>query len=178
MKRISKKSLVVGFVALAVLLAAGAGFVYWKKQHKSVAPLTPNAVTPTSSDTIPGPTEEEKQATEEHKDDVVKQQEIENNPSSGQKSVAPIITSASQGGASAYVSGIFEDGGTCTFTFTKGSLRITKSVGAFGNVSTTNCTNVSMSRSEFAEAGTWSLTVTYSSPKAQGTSQAKEFMVQ
>jgi len=183
MKYISKKSVIIGVLVVVLLLAAG-GAVYWKKQQNSATtPLAPNTTKPVANtDDIPGPTEEEKQQTDQHKEDVAKQQELENNPPSGQRAVTPIITSVSQNGssinASAYVSGVFEDGGTCTLKFTKGSAQFTKSVSGFGNVSTTNCANATVARGEFAEAGAWSLTVVYSSPNAQGTSQAKDFTVQ
>lgn len=121
------------------------------------------------------PTEEEKQETQAHK------KELSNSPSpsttnEGKKQVTPVITSANQDQISAYVPGVFEDGGTCTATLTKGSKTVTKTSEGFKNVSYTSCAPINVSGS-FPEKGTWSVVVIYKSSAAEGTSKPTTFEV-
>lgn len=182
MKKISRKTLIIA--GLIVLASAGSGGALYLRKAKD-NPVTTQS-TDQSSDReepqFPGPTDEEKQAADQHKDELVKQQEAESKPQTGQKAVTPIVTSVNQNGqeifASGFVPGIFEDGGTCVFTFKKGGHQVVRNVQAFANASTTNCANVTVPRGEFAEPGAWELIISYGSPKAKGDSQAKQFQVQ
>lgn len=74
----------------------------------------------------------------------------------------------------AFVSGIIEGNGTCIATFTKGSLKITRSSKAFIDATTTQCEPISIPSSEFQQNGTWNLVMTYESPDAKGTSESME----
>ena len=182
MKKFSGRTLVIAAV-ITLLLGGSAAALYWQTNgDNQSAHTTETSQTPAEEPQFPGPTDQEKQDADAHKDEVVQQQELEANPPTGQKNVTPVITSVSQNGAeifaSGFVPGIFEDGGSCTFTFTKGGASVVKTVGAFANASTTSCTNVTATRGEFSQAGNWSLVVTYSSPQAKGASAPKEFTVQ
>jgi len=177
----SRKTLII--LAASLLLLTGSASAWYatksddKKQEQ--AESTQDAHT---DEQFPGPTDQEKEDANQHKDDVVKQQEVESNPQSGQKAVTPVITNALQNDqeifAGSYVPGVFEEGGTCTYTFTKGSLSLVKTNKGTPNVSTTNCENVRIPRSEFSEPGSWALVVSYSSPKAKGSSESKTLTVQ
>lgn len=87
--------------------------------------------------------------------------------------VTPMFTDASQYGNTvevrAYINGIVESDGTCTFTFTKDAKTITKTSASLTNPNYTNCETVSVPTSEFASKGTWQLKISYQSPKSQGS---------
>lgn len=170
---ISKTSIVVALVV--VLLAAGGAFAYYHFSDTSVAPQNSSGI-----DLSPA-TEPEKQDSNERKEETA-QQEDTPPPAPGATSVTPIIVDASQYSdqieVRSYVPAIYEDGGTCTVTFSKGSLTFTKQSAANKGATTTSCANVNVTRSEFAEAGQWTAVVSYSSPTALGNSQPKTFEVQ
>ncbi len=96
----------------------------------------------------------------------------------GKRAVNPVITSASQAELRGFVSGIAEDGGTCTATFTKGTVTFTKTSAGFINVANTNCKLITLSSSDFPSKGNWSITLSYSSSKAIGTSPSTNLEIQ
>ncbi len=166
---------------LAVLVVFGTGFAFYKARQND---------TPTN--TVSGPTPQEKQATEEHKEELANQQnsnstntsDPKNNSSntnptpsqtpSGKKAVTVTVSYAGPAGSDGYVvnaivSGVIEAGGTCTVTASRsGANPVTKSGAAVDNVSNTNCAPITFSSSELS-AGDWSLKVTYTSPTSEGT---------
>jgi cytoskeletal protein RodZ len=177
-KKLSRNTIIIAAVLAVLGVTGAAGAVYWKVSEDK--PKSQPA--PTFAEQANSP-EQEKQDAEAHKDEVVKQQQTENiPPATGQKPVVPVVTNASQNGqevfASGYVPGVFEEGGTCTYTFTKGSLKVEKTTQGFANVSNTGCANLTLARSEFSQAGEWSLVLSYSSPAAKGSSAAKAIAVQ
>lgn len=179
-KKLSRK-LVVTIVITTLLVVGGvSAALYNNKEQK---PDTGGDQTTSGSNDIPGPTEAEKAEANTHKDDLAKRQDMETAPpTEGKKQVTPVIANATQNGpdvfVGGYVSGIYEDGGTCTFTFVKGSTQFTKTSEAFANASTTDCKNLTISRSEFPSSGEWTVTLTYNSSTASGVSQARQFNVQ
>ena len=76
----------------------------------------------------------------------------------------------------AFTNGIVE-AGTCTATVTKGSEKITKSTGAFIDVSSTQCEPIYIPKATIS-SGKWSIVVTFSSLNAEGTSEATEVNIQ
>jgi len=74
----------------------------------------------------------------------------------------------------AFVSGIIEGNGTCTATFTKGSLTVTRSSKAFIDATTSQCEPIVIPVSEFQQKGIWNLVMTYVSPDAKGSSESME----
>ena len=64
-----------------------------------------------------------------------------------------------------YVSGVIEEGGTCTFTLTpdSGAAPVTVSTTGIENVRTTSCGTAQVPIDRFARGG-WSATLAYSSP--------------
>jgi hypothetical protein len=166
-RKITRKKLITGFLLLAVVVALGTGYAVQRQ-------------TSTPSTKYPGTTKQEREETEARKKQLVEENKIKTTPSNDTaavKQVTPVITTVSKDGnevtIAAYVPGIFEDGGTCTMNAVKGSSRVTESVEAFANVSTVNCPPFRISLARFSEAGTWEITVSYSSSQASGTSQAK-----
>lgn len=163
----------IGVIAVLIL---GGGFAYSKLAHK--ASTGTNAKN--NIDLSPA-TPAEKQDSNEHKENT-SQNNQPTPPPSSTSSVTPVIVDASQYSdkieVRSYVPGVFENGGTCTVTLTKGSLQVTKQAAATEDATTTRCANVSIDRSEFSEAGQWTATVSYSSTAYQGSSKPTTVEVQ
>jgi hypothetical protein len=69
-----------------------------------------------------------------------------------------------------YIENIVEDGGACTFAFTKGTTVVTKTSKGFSDVLHTTCTPLIMPVSEFPASGSWSLLISYSSQSVVASS--------
>jgi hypothetical protein len=78
-------------------------------------------------------------------------------------------TSAVTSGA--FVTGVIEDGGSCTLTLTKAGSHARGTAEGVSDVTTTSCGQISVPGSELT-AGTWSGVVVYDSPGAAGRSAA------
>lgn len=123
------------------------------------------------------PTDEERQAGDNQKDATLQDEEARKNAAEqqGQKATV-IITDAGQYAdiieVRAFIPDYYQDG-TCTITFTKDSLTVTKDTPAYRDVSTTICTNPNFARSEFQEAGDWQLAVNYTTSGAHGSSASQ-----
>ena len=166
--RLTKRPLLVLGVALVLLIVGGLTYSQIKNRQPSDQPAADN--TSSQSDdyiNLNPPTEQDKQEAEANKKSLAEDQPAPPPASSGKKQVTPFITSASRSEVNAYVPGIFEDGGTCTATATKGSQARTASSNGFANVSYTSCQPIHWSLPD----GSWSVIVSYSSSKAQGKSE-------
>jgi hypothetical protein len=117
------------------------------------------------------PTAEEKQETEDHKNQL-SQQQSQAKPttpsSSGNNQTTPIITEATKDRVLAYISGVVEDGGTCTATATMGSTTVSATASAFHDATTTDCAPMEFSSS--LASGSWDILVSYSSSSSSGQS--------
>jgi hypothetical protein len=182
---LSKKTLALA--ALTILIVGGGVFAYVQfKDDKSTSDTPERPIG--SKDTIEyvPATEEEKEFSDSKKDELIEQEKkARQDAQSGQKkTIAPIITNATQSSTSrdltvtAYIPGIAEETGTCTLTLSRGSQNITKTAAGFANVSNTNCEAFTVARSEFSEKGTWTATVSYVSAATTGTSQSKKIEIQ
>jgi hypothetical protein len=162
MLKTTKAKLIVVVIAVVLLVAGVRAFRGGNDAQKSgvVTPATSSQTPNGAQPNLNPPTEAEKNATEAHKDALVQQEASGNKTTS---SVTPIITSASTNGVNGFVSGVFEDGGTCTFAFTKNSETFTKTTAGFKNATSTNCTPLSLSSSDFPSSGNWTVVLSYSS---------------
>jgi hypothetical protein len=164
-------------VATAVILAVGGAYAGY---HFFIADNFEPPGQPTSPINYDPPTEEEEADSQARKDALAQQQAQQ--ADSNKKQVTPVVTNASQRGSdiflSAYVPGVAEEGGKCTYKITQGGSTVTKVTDGFVNVSNTNCTPVEMKRGEFNNSGDWQVTVSYSSVSASGVSQSKTLTVQ
>ena len=175
-KRPSRKKLAL--ILTGAMVLASAGFLGYKQlRHETKAPATSAPRGTNSVDYSPA-TPEEKQEVDKTKDAIVKNQQSSgsssnSNSSQGQKKSANVvIVSPPQGSAvasgdvsiSAYVTGVFEDGGTCTATFAKEQTNKSTTSQGFQNSSYTSCAPMSVNLTK----GTWKLTVSYSSGTASG----------
>lgn len=170
-KLLNKKVLVI--VVIALLLGAGA--VGYKLTRNDSAAGTSGG----SKVNLKPATESEKKETEAHKDELAKNSGNTSNPSStdSRKAVTPVITRAAQDVVNAYVSGIFEEGGRCTATFTQDSRSFSKTSKGVQNASYTQCEPIFLSKTDFPSTGTWSVVVKYESATALGASQAAQLTV-
>lgn len=160
-------------VGLVVLLVAGGGLAWAIARDKQ----TPSNTDSGSYVNLEPTTEQEKQETEAYKRSLAEDQPSPPPTSEGKKQVTPVITNADNSSVRAYVSGIVEDGGTCTFTFSRSGFQTkTTTSEGFADATTTVCTPVSTSSLNLA-SGQWSVVLNYSSSKAEGKSQPKEFSV-
>lgn len=184
-KKPSKISLIV-FVAAAII-AAGLIIYFFQNQDET---RTNSSDSPQSTgqeaDTVnlQPPTKEDLQRADANKESVSNRIDQENKanqqPAQSNQAVSPVITFAEQYDSNIELGGyvnVFEDGGTCTATFTKGVNRVTRTNDAIKNVNSVNCPTFSIPVSEFAEKGSWTVTLTYSSPTASGPSAAKQVEV-
>lgn len=179
-KRLNRKRAIILMTVLILVLLAAIGAQAYRS--RSTNQSTDND-TPAETINYGPATEEEKNQTEQHKDDITKQQEEEQNqnPTDNKIAVTPIITDASQYGdkveVRAYVPAIVETGGKCTLAFKHGSNEITRSIDTLAGPQTTQCDTVTVPVSEFPSKGTWTLTVSYSSDASAGISAAQNVEV-
>lgn len=171
----SKITLTVVVVTLLVV-----GVVAWRTFANNKSANTIETATETTNDesiNYSPPTDEEKQSAEEHKKSIAEQlqsttQTNSNNQSSTKKQVVVDITSWGTEGSnfevSAFVSDIIEDGGTCKLTLTQGAKTVTASSKGSADAKKTICI-VKIAKSKLS-SGMWSGIMSYSSTKAQGTS--------
>ncbi len=168
------KKYILIFLAV-VLIAAGSAFFIIKNNNKQSTP---------STEKYEGPTSQDKKDAADNKKHVSNREELDKqeDSSSDKKQVTPVITNAMQSGQqitiNAYVSGVFEDGGKCSATISKGSNSITRTTNAFADATTTSCQPIFIDRSVFSEAGDWKVTMHYKSNSAEGSSQAVTLAVQ
>ena len=182
MKRSQKKSIsrIYPFAILgAILLVLGiASYIYNRSSDKDGKPSNASSQ---GIDYSPA-TDNEKQESNDRKEQAADREEVPEPPSGNKQAVTPVIVDASQYAGQievrSYVPGIYEEGGTCTIRFTKGAQSVSKSVPASKDATTTRCANLAVPRSEFSEAGEWSVVVTYSSSAAEGSSPARTFGVE
>jgi hypothetical protein len=170
------------FVILIVLAGIG---TYSYTHHNNTPP--PFDKTSTGHDVnLQPPTAEDKKETDEHKQEVAKDQNQPPAPApttaDNRIAVVPFVTFAGQEGGDAnvsgYVSEVFEDGGTCTATFTKDSLTVVQQSQGFKDYRNTNCAPIVAPRAKFTQAGTWTVVLSYDSPTAHGSSQSRTLTIE
>lgn len=175
---------------IVLVLAAGSTFAYDKFRSDRIADRS--FVNTSESTTkqegrinLDPPTITDIQRAEQNKQDLVNRQDQEVNRksqfTSTKKIVIPTITYAGQyntvievGG---YVDGVFESEANCTATFTKDTLIFTKSVIAVQNINSMDCPVMQAAASEFSSKGSWSITVSYNSSTAAGSSDTRSIEV-
>jgi cytoskeletal protein RodZ len=149
---------------LALIVVGLAGFGIYRWQHRSGNTATKTPTNPAPHVDLNPPTEEQKNAAR----DNTTPSTTPTSDSGNKKSVKPE--------ARAYVPGITENGGTCTATFTHGADRVTATSQALANVNYTICQPMRLD-GPLNIQGTWTVTVSYSSKTATGTSDSFTFEV-
>jgi len=160
-------------IALAVVvgLSAITGTVYWKLNSKKSFDGTAGV----SKINYDPPTKQEQEAANTQKQQNIDRQDLNTKDTPSTASVfitdATYYSDSNKVEIRAYVSNLFEDGGTCTATLTNGSQTVTHTSSAFKVATNTQCGAIDIPRAEFTTAGTWNLLLEYSSPTATGTQQ-------
>ena len=169
--RLFKSKLVVASIILALIL--GGGFLLLKARNNS------NKTKPTNTVDYSGPTKQEAAAGDAQKERNRQRAEADKN-TSPPKTAEIVIVDAGQYEDTvevrAYVSNVYENGGSCNVTFVKGSQRVSRSSQAFQDVTTTQCSTISIPRSEFT-AGEWQYSVSYSSPSTSGSTTSRNLTI-
>jgi hypothetical protein len=78
--------------------------------------------------------------------------------------------------AGATVSGVIEDGGTCTLELSSGASTVSASVTAVADAASTSCGRLEVPRAQLSP-GTWQAVVSYRSASATGSSDPTEVVV-
>lgn len=174
--RLNRKAIVL--VITAALIVVGALISVWLLFINKPTPRQ-QTKSPINTTNLDPPTPEEQQEAEQNKSEVTKDQQKETSQTTptqpGQKIDAkPFIVYAGQNDSeielNSYTSAVFEDGGTCTATFTKGTQTVMRSVIGFADARHTTCPPIAIPRGDFAQAGDWKVKLTYNSRTATGTS--------
>lgn len=155
-----KRRLIIGVIVVVLLLvgAAGAAYFWYVKNHSGPSTYISNGIN------YRPPTTEEKQDSQQKKDEIAAQND-HSSPADNTSSIVPVITQWGEYGGNievaGYVPSIFEDNGTCTYTFTQGSSSFSKDTKGVQNASNTNCPTISLPPGQFSQKGTWNVTLTY-----------------
>jgi len=177
-KNIQSKKAIISLLALLVIVCTAVTAYAFHNEKDNQFNDTPRAI---NSVDYSDPTQEESNAGNEQKEKNKEREAIDALPTS--KNAAVTISDATQYNrvieTRAYVTGVYEDGGTCTATFTKsGSISKTISKSAFKDAKTLQCGALDITRDEFDDAGEWTVIVSYDSPTATGTSSARKIVLE
>ena len=156
------------FFAAGVVLAVGVGVIIWQNSKAEPSQITATPAEETIN--YSPPTEQDKQSVEDNKQRIVDEQNQQTPPTTpdGLKQVSVTVASADKQSVFASVSGVVEDGGTCTATFTNGSTTLSSTSESVANVSYTQCGRI---QPPVLDGGNWSVTVSYLSTTAKGSSE-------
>ncbi len=167
----------------AILLIVGATAWGLDKANIINLPFLPNESAGTEN---PGnginygpPTEEEKKETEQFKKDLenknYNQSSDTNSPASmKQASVTMTYLTYGVGGisSSGFINNVFEDGGTCTLTLTKGSLKLSGTSSGIQDVNKTTCSPITINKNKL-QSGEWYAVLSYKSSTINGSSPSR-----
>lgn len=155
----------IAILVIVALLIGGGAYALYRHNHPT------NVKTPDGKTVKLKPaTKEEVKQADDNKTAVVKRNEQDKQATTNGTSQTPstvIITSATSTEVRGYVSGVFEEGGTCTATATMGGQTVTKSVAGFQNVSNTQCTPIKWDSP--LSSGSWNVTLSYKSATTSST---------
>lgn len=170
----SKNKLMLGTIVglFVILIGAMLYYLFIKKEVDSTG------IDPVNTINYSSPSEEELKETEDFKQ---KQQAQSDDPNFPPSNVTPIISYIGQYDAaieaSAFVSSIIEDGGTCTLLVTRNDIKISKTISARKDAQTTKCDLFMFPTNELPTKGEWSATISYKSTTSSGTSEVMKFEV-
>lgn len=172
-KRKTRKNRVLISTLIILIITIGTIwlFKYGSKSKNSTSNTTNTTLAEDQINYSP-PTDQEKKSGDETKKTIVEREsQQQNNNSSEVRQVTPIITNATPDNVSAYISGIFEEGGKCTAVFTQGQIKIIRDSVGFGNASYTQCAPINPN---LPNSNKWLVVVTYSSQTSTGSSDSTE----
>jgi len=179
-KKYKNKKYVIPIVALITLGIAGIAAYTFARYSPQPSPDYVNQPVSGGID-YSGPSEEEKKYNEEQEKRNQEREALDQQSPS--KTADIIVASAGQHEDTievrAYVTNLYEDGGSCAAVFTKdGYDEVSTTTNALPDAKTIQCGPLDIARSHFPQAGTWELHVTYQSPTATGKSTTQRINIQ
>lgn len=166
-KRFAKK---FAFISIIILIILGA--------YITISRTINNDIDMTSASNDSGinynaPTEEEKKDTENQKQQLINNEPIKlETTDDGRKVVTLTVLSVKHNEILAYVNGIFEDGGTCTATYSKDSVIYSFNSSGITNSNYTSCEPIT--NNKVPDESGWQVYVSYSSKTYSGKTNAIE----
>lgn len=165
---------IIVLVLLVGALAGASYFVFFRDN----APVPPDETNKGYVNLKPATTSD-KADSESHKQASTSQGQ--SSPSTGTRRViTPVITTWSESSSellvNGFVSGVVEDGGTCTLTLTKGSAKVSQTKIGAANASNTTCGQITIPLSSLP-SGTWQAILSYGSPTSHGSSASESITV-
>lgn len=167
-QKVNKKWFILAGIAVVLLGVGGYFLLSHDKNSNKQSPVNKvNYGPPTKEEKAAG---DQQKAANEARDEVIK-----NSTPSGTAQI--VLVDANQYfdvvEARAYISNIYEDGGTCTATYTLNNQTVKQSGSAHKDASTTQCEAIDIPRSKFPSGGAWQLVFSYSSATASGSTPAQ-----
>lgn len=163
-KKQSKK-LLLAYIAAALFITGAVLSFYVLKSSKSNSKPSPVATTVEERIDLTPATDEEIKAADENKEQIVQREEAfkdsETKQPSKESPAKIVIVETTNSAVKLYVSGVFEENGTCTATAISGQKTYTKSSVGFQNATYTQCAPIRWDTA--LTPGTWSLTLNYKS---------------
>ncbi|CAN5425096.1 hypothetical protein BH09PAT4_BH09PAT4_03060 [soil metagenome] len=177
------KPLLLSLVTLLLLVGVVAVLEITDTTHLLHPESSPTTKTADQAIDYSPATDEEKADSDSLKTDSSNQQDqnTNNSGSTTKKQVEVTLTGyrtdTSNLYVNGYVSGIVEDGGTCTTTLKNGSAVVTRSRQGVSNATNTTCGQTTIPLSSL-HSGTWQATLNYSSTTSTGKSSVMDVVVE
>jgi hypothetical protein len=181
-KRSKKTAKIVGSIAATIILVIGGGFAYTQLLQQGNNQPADDLGTDTIN--FDPPTEEERRAGDEIKDQIIQEEEQaqsnQNTDNNQRSSVTPLFGFLDQTSTKVQANGyvpVVESGGSCTLVLSRGSNRVSTTNPALPDAQSTVCGLMEIDKSRLS-TGTWSATIEYSSPSSKGVSTPQTIEVQ
>jgi hypothetical protein len=176
-------------VVLAILFFAGKPALDRRNSNKNTDNTSQQSGTDTDSNTVsPIPSEDpDNQKDRNLERDKIDQSRTPTPTPTGdtgttKAAATPVITYAGQQGENlevgGIITGVYESGGSCTVTVSKGTYVYTKTQQAIKNATTTDCQYFIIPLSDITESGTVQVSIKYDSPTAAGVSEQKAVTIE
>ncbi len=173
MKKIASKKILIVLVIVLTLTGIVGYFFFFKNDNNLNK-------SPDSNINYGPPTKEEAAAGDEQKTtNEAREKAVQNNKPATTANI--VLVDANQYFETVevrgYISNIYENGGTCTATFTQDEKTIKQSTSAQKDATTTQCGAIDIPRSKFPSGGQWIVVLNYSSDKASGSSSPQNITI-
>lgn len=186
MYRLKNKKTIVILVVILLVIGLAAAYYFTNHDKNTSGKGSGQPTTNIGGINYGPPTEQDKAEADQRKQTLQNQSGSTATQSSGNATsvttqAAVTITfvnySNSAVQAAGFVGNVFEDGGNCTLTISKGSSKVSATSTGFKDVNKTTCPPITINRSQIPQGGDWSAILSYNSSKASGSSTPKTISV-